>query len=73
MRKIKIFALSLLFVCCDENKYKIPFDNETIRTTITQEGYVIVEKYNGSNGFGHTFWKLVSINKNDSITQKNRE
>lgn len=73
MRKFKIFALSLLFVSCYENKYDIPFDNETIRTTETKEGYVIVERYDGSNSFGHTFWKLVSINKNDSITQNNRE
>ena len=73
MRKIKIFALSLLFVSCYENKYDIPFDDETIRTIETKEGYIIVERYNGSNGFGHSFWKLVSINKNDSITQKKRE
>ena len=72
MRKIKIFALSLLLASCYE-KYNIPFDDETIRITETKEGYVIVEKYNGSNGFGHSFWKLISINKNDSIAQKNRE
>ena len=70
MKYIKLLAVCLLFACCGENRYRIPFDEETIRTTETSDGYVIVERYKGQNGLGYMFWKLVSITKkekNDTI------
>lgn len=65
MKYIKLLAVCLLFACCGENKYEIPFDQQTIRTTETSDGYVIVERYHGQNGVGHMWWELVSITKKE--------
>ena len=73
MKKILLISILSFFVSCSyDYSYHIEFDDETFRTTETKE-YIIVEKYDGTNGLGHQFWNRVSIRKKSDIEKYNKK
>lgn len=73
MKKLLIFVLFGILLCgCDNTSDIIGLKEGDIRTTET-EHYILIEKYNGSNGLGRQFWDYVRIISKDSTQTKENE
>ena len=73
MKKVLFsFLVLLLLSCSGENNYKIPFNENTVKTIETDE-YIITEKYDFTNGLGMIYWKFVSIQKKSDIKKEQKD
>lgn len=73
MKKLLIFVLFGMLLCgCENTSDIIGLKEGDIRTTET-EHYLLIEKYNGTNGLGHQFWDYVRIISKDSTQTKENE
>ena len=72
MKKLLIFVLFGMLLCgCDNTHDIIGLKEGDIRTTET-EHYILIERYNGMNGFGQEFWDYVRIISKDSTFIKKK-
>ena len=66
MKKIILLAITVIILasCTGGNSIRIPIKKGDIRTTETED-YIIVERCDGTNGFGHPWWYFESITKKE--------
>ena len=57
-----VFALLILVSCSGGVDFRIPVEVGDTRVTETKE-YIIVEVCESINGFGHPWWKKISVER----------
>ena len=76
MKKLSfiVFIFMVLSSCYNnDNNYEIGFEKGSTKRIIETKDYIITERYDGRNGFGHSWWKLESIRKKSDVEKINKK